>query len=68
MSKMRHIKLFISFLTVIFLTILLTYSTISSEEGIKDPYHKLFQIEFSRISDIYKDENIPGFEIFLQAK
>ena len=68
MSKMQHIKFLISFLTVIFLTIPLTYSTISSEEGIKDPYHKLFQIEFSRISDIYKDESIPGFEIFLQAK
>jgi len=68
MSKMQHIKFLISFLTVIFLTIPLTCSTIPSEEGIKDPYHKLFQIEFSRISDIYKDENIPGFEIFLQAK
>lgn len=68
MSKIQHLRLFISLLILIFLLTSPTCSVISSAEEIANPYHKLFQIELDELSYVYVNESMPGFETFVRAK
>ena len=63
---MRKIKLALIFLILLLLTLSVTKFSYAEDGG--TPYHRLFQLELTELSPIYKNESIPGFEIFNHAK
>ena len=63
---MRKIKLALIFLILLLLTFSVTKFSYAEDRG--TPYHRLFQLELTELSPIYKNESMPGFEIFNHAK
>lgn len=68
MNKIKHIfKSFLVILILFFVTSVNIYN-ISAEDVVDNPYYKLFEIQFNEIKNIYKNQSVPGFTLFVQAK